>query len=158
LEVKPELKQEPAATPLMTAVLRPRRQVEASDSTSVPEAGDSIYRVNYLCSPLVTFCSPWTPGVDTAGLVIAAAKVLAREGVVAVIDADFKKADLAAKMGVTAAEVWKYDWRREPVALCVEKNLHVFLLDSQTRMTGDNGKKGGRGQGGNTTADSHAAG
>jgi diguanylate cyclase (GGDEF)-like protein len=83
-----------------------------------------------LHSRVITLCSPWTPGVDTASLSILLARSLARRKIaVALVDADFKGAEVGLKLGIPLDEVWKYDWRREPVALSDERNFFALILD-----------------------------
>ncbi|NPV89581.1 MAG: diguanylate cyclase [Firmicutes bacterium] len=83
-----------------------------------------------LSSQVLTICSPWMPEVDTAGISIAIAKALARKGIAtAIIDADFKKAEIASRLEVPTEDLWKFDWRKAPIALSSEKNLFILPLD-----------------------------
>lgn len=83
---------------------------------------------------VLTVCSPWTPGAGVTSMVIASAEELVRRRIaVAVIDADFKRPELATRFGLPAEEMWKYDWRYGSAALRLKKNLYVFPLDVMTK-------------------------
>lgn len=105
-----------------------RNTIESNVKMELPKK-DHI-TTDALSSTVITFASPWTPNVDTSVLVMQEAKSHAAKGSsVAIIDADFKKAELGARLGISFEEAWKYDWRREPVPLRIEKNVFAFILD-----------------------------
>lgn len=113
---------------LYEAKVAGRNTIESNVKMELPKK-DHI-TTDALSSTVITFASPWTPNVDTSVLVMQEAKSHAAKGSsVAIIDADFKKAELGARLGVKFEEAWKYDWRREPVPLRIEKNVFAFILD-----------------------------
>ena len=104
------------------------------DSTKVTPYGKnkSFLGTPYvsLNSQVITFCSPWTPEINLASPIIAVARRLAKKNIsVAVIDADFKKPEIGPRLDMPIDELWRYDWRREPVALRIDKNIFIFVLD-----------------------------
>jgi len=120
-----------------------RNCVEVSGEAEVPGKADVPSTLS--CDPqrscgatkvrfatrIITVCSPWMPGAGVTSLVIASAEELVKRRIaVAVVDADFKKPELATRAGLPAEEMWKYDWRYGSTALRLKKNLYVFPLDN----------------------------